>query len=424
MSLVAACGNSTATPPRTAEPLPSPSVSGVPSASASAPGATAGATATASTLPATPSPSAEAAFDPAKVQLDLRRVVAGLDQPLGIVNAGDGSGRLFIVEQPGIVRIVKAGVLQTTPFLDVSSLVSCCNERGLLGLAFAPGFGSTTRDFYVNYTDKNGDTNVARGTTNAAGQRADASSLKTILKVKQPYPNHNGGNIVFGPDGMLYIGMGDGGSANDPQGNGQSLSTLLGKMLRIDVTTAPTGNATYVIPADNPFVGQAARPEIWSYGLRNPWRWSFDRTLGTLWIGDVGQDRYEEVDRAASGGRGINFGWNIMEARHCFLAQACSRTGFGLPIAEYDHSTGDCAVVGGYVYRGAAFPMLTGAYLFGDECSGRIRSVDAAGPDSQSPTILLDTSHAISSFGEDEAGELYLTDLVSGELYQVTATAR
>ena len=356
-------------------------------------------------------------------------MVTGLDAPLGIVNAGDGSGRLFVVQQSGLVRVVKDGALAPAPFLDVRDLVSCCGERGLLGLAFAPGFGSTTHDFYVDFTDRNGDTVVARGTTNAAGQRADASSLRTILKVKQPYPNHNGGDLVFGPDGYLYIGMGDGGSANDPQGNGQSLSTLLGKMLRIDVTTPlPAGNVDgvqYVIPADNPFVGQAdARPEIWSYGLRNPWRWSFDRTLGTLWIGDVGQDRYEEVDRAASGGRGIDFGWNVMEAHHCFLAPACDRTGFGLPIAEYDHATGDCAVVGGYVYRGSSFPMLDGGYLFGDECSGRIRAVSATGPETQTPAILLDTDHVISSFGEDEAGELYLTDLASGELYQVTATVR
>ena len=407
-----------------------PTATGAPSSPAATtlPSETPVSSATPAGSPAGPSATASAAiFDPATVKLDLKRVVTGLNQPLGVVNAGDGSGRLFVVEQPGLVRVVKDGALVAAPFLDVTKLVSCCGERGLLGLAFEPGFGPQAPRFYVDYTDVNGNTVIARGTANAATDHADATKLETLLAIKQPFPNHNGGNIVFGPDGYLYIGMGDGGSADDPQGNGQSLSTLLGKMLRIDVTTPlPAGNldgAQYVIPADNPFVGKAdALPEIWSYGLRNPWRWSFDRTLGTLWIGDVGQDRYEEVDRAASGGRGIDFGWNVMEARHCFVAQACDRSRLALPIAEYDHTSGDCAVVGGYVYRGAEFPALTGAYLFGDECSGRIRVVSADGPDSQTPTILLDTDHAISSFGEDEAGELYLTDLASGDLYQVTAT--
>ena len=421
--LVAACASPTAsptaTPRRTAEPLPSPTASAG-SAASGQPSATAG-----SAQPAgSPSSPAEPAFDPAAVQLGLRLVVSGLDQPLGIVNAGDGSGRLFIVEQPGLVRVVKDGVLTTRPFLDVRTLVSCCNERGLLGLAFAPGFGTRTFDFFLDYTDANGDTVIARGTADPSALQADAGTLKTVLNIRQPYPNHNGGDIAFGPDGYLYIGMGDGGSAGDPQGNGQSLSTLLGKLLRIDVTKAG-GSAPYAVPADNPFVGQAdAKPEIWAYGLRNPWRWSFDRATGALWIGDVGQDRYEEVDRAVAGGRGDDYGWNVMEGRHCYSAQACDRSGFDGPLAEYDHTTGDCAVVGGYVYRGAAFPLLRGAYLFGDECSGRIRAVDAGGPTTQTPAILLDTDHAISSFGEDEAGETYLTDLVSGTLYQVTATAR
>jgi glucose/arabinose dehydrogenase len=358
--------------------------------------------------------------------LGLKLVTGGLDAPLDIVDPGDASGRLFIVEQGGLIRIVKDGKLVAKPFLDIHDRVSCCDERGLLGLAFAPQYGSSDDRFFLDYTDVNGDTAIASASVGPDPDVADPTSLKVLLSIAQPFPNHNGGDIVFGRDGDLYIGMGDGGSGGDPQGNGQSLDTLLGKLLRIDVISPPPSGKAYVVPSTNPFVGRAgAKPEIWSYGLRNPWRFSFDSKTGDLWIGDVGQDRFEEVDRAtkeSGGGRGADFGWNIMEASHCYPdGDSCDKTGLVLPITEYDHSLGDCAVVGGYVYRGTSFQALDGLYLFGDDCSGYIRAVEADGPPTQAPALLLMSGRTISAFGEDAAGELYLTDLTSGELYEVTA---
>ena len=392
-----------------------------------------------SVLPATPSASGpaptssgasasgpSASIDPAAIGLGLKLVTGGLDAPLDIVDPGDGSGRLFIVEQGGLIRIVKDGKLVAKPFLDIHGRVSCCDERGLLGLAFAPQYGSSDDRFFMDYTDVNGDTAIASASVGPDPDVADPTSIKVLLSIAQPFPNHNGGDIVFGPDGDLYIGMGDGGSGGDPHGNGQSLDTLLGKLLRIDVIAPPPSGKAYVVPSTNPFIGRAgAMPEIWTYGLRNPWRFSFDSKTGDLWIGDVGQDRFEEVDRAtkaSGGGRGADFGWNIMEASHCYPdGDSCDKTGLVLPITEYDHSLGDCAVVGGYVYRGKAFPALDGLYLFGDDCSGYIRAVVADGPSTQAPALLLMSGRTISSFGEDAAGELYLTDLASGELYEVTA---
>jgi glucose/arabinose dehydrogenase len=407
---VVGCGGS-ATPPPTPRPTPSaPAASG--SGGPSSPAA--------SGSPAAASGGA-GSFDPATAHLGLRLVVAGFDSPLDVVDPGDGSHRLFVVEQGGQIRIVKDGALLPTPFLDIHDRVSCCGERGLLGLAFAPDYGASDDRFFLDYTDTNGDTAIAEGSVGPDPDVADPASLKVVLSIAQPFPNHNGGNVIFGPDGYLYIGMGDGGSGGDPLGNGQRLDTLLGKLLRIDVTSPPPDGKGYAIPPTNPFVGrQGAMPEIWAYGLRNPWRFSFDRSTGALWIGDVGQGRYEEVDRALDGGRGANYGWNIMEGSHCYPdGDSCDKTGLVLPLAEYDHSLGDCAIVGGYVYRGSAYPALSGAYIFGDECTGYIRAVDAAGPDQQTPTTLVDTHRAISSFGQDEAGELYLTDLASGGLYQV-----
>jgi glucose/arabinose dehydrogenase len=372
------------------------------------------------------SPAGGPEFDPARVSLALRKVLGGLDQPVGIAGSGDGGGRLFVLEQPGRIRIVREGRLVDRPFLDIRSLVSCCGERGLLGLVFPPDFtaGGT---FYIDYTDTNGDTVVAAVDVDAADpDTADRSSLRPLLHVDQPFANHNGGGLAFGPDGYLYIGMGDGGSGGDPQGNGQRLDTLLGKLLRIDVAVDAGAGQPYRIPTDNPFTAEAnSRPEIWAYGLRNPWRFSFDRETGDLWIGDVGQNRFEEIDRVAVGTpAGANFGWNIMEGRHCFNSDHCTRTNLVQPITEYDHSAGDCAVIGGYLYRGSAFPELIGGYVFGDECSGIIRGIVGAGPDEQKPVVLLESHRVISSFGESDEGELYLTDLGSGELYQVNATAR
>ncbi|MEA2632434.1 MAG: hypothetical protein QOE66_2653 [Chloroflexota bacterium] len=363
------------------------------------------------------------------LRIDLRKVAGGFDQPVFVTDPGDGTHRIFVVEQTGRIRIVRDGNVLPTPFLDISDRVSCCGERGLLGLAFAPTFGATSVSFFVDYTDVNGDTVIAEG---IAGQNGDpnianAGTVDPLLHIKQPFPNHNGGMLAFGPDGYLYAGLGDGGSEGDPQGNGQRLDTLLGKILRLDVTTNPGGQQRYVAPSSNPFVGTTgAKPEIWAYGLRNPWRFSFDKATGDLWIGDVGQDSWEEVDvaRAADGGGlGIDYGWNRMEASHCFHALlGCDQTGLTLPVAEYGHGSGDCAVIGGYVYRGSAYPALAGTYLFSDECTGTIRAIDAAGS-ARTPVVLLESHRTISSFGEDEAGELYLTDLASGDLLQVVATS-
>ena len=383
----------------------------------------------ASTPTPSPTSSSPPVANPGPVGIALRTVATGFDQPVFVTNAGDGSGRLFVVEQPGRIRIVREGTVLAAPFLDISDRVSCCGEQGLLGLALAPGFGRTSASFFVDYTAANGDTVIARGSAarNGGADTATAGSIQAILQIHQPFPNHNGGMLAFGPDGYLYVGMGDGGSGGDPQGNGQRLDTLLGKILRID-PLHDTSTAGYSVPDTNPFIGRSgAKPEIWAYGMRNPWRFSFDRATGDLWIGDVGQNQYEEVDvaRAADGGgRGVDYGWNRMEGAHCFNAiLGCDQSGLTLPFAEYDHGAGDCALIGGYVYRGSAIPGLVGTYLFGDECSGTIRAVAAAGLAGQAPVVILESHRAISSFGEDEAGECYLTDLASGDLLQVVATS-
>jgi len=404
-------------------PQGSPTTSLAPQATQGSPGASGSAP---TSQPASDEPGS--AFDPQAVHIELQKVASNLDQPVAVMSAGDGTGRLFVVEQTGRIRIVEDGNVRSRPFLDLHDKVSCCGERGLLGLAFEPGFGADATHFFVDYTDTKGNTAVASIAVSESNPNvADPASLAVILHVEQPFANHNGGGLAFGPDGDLYVALGDGGSGGDPFGNGQNTKTLLGKLLRLDVMGgAPDAPPAYTIPDDNPFaVGADDKAEIWAYGLRNPWRFSFDRETGDLWIGDVGQGEWEEIDvgRAAEGrGRDANYGWNVMEGRHCFASDPCDQNQLVLPIAEYDHSTGDCAVIGGYVYRGAAYPSLTGGYLFGDECSGRIRAIAADGPDEQDPTILLDSNLSISSFGEDDDGELYVTDLGSGGLYKVTAT--
>jgi glucose/arabinose dehydrogenase len=366
---------------------------------------------------------ATAPFDPAGLRVTLESVATGLDAPLAIVNAHDGSNRLFVVEQGGRIRIVKDGTLQPAPFLDLGGRISSGGERGLLGLAFHPGFPADPR-LFVDYTDPNGDTQVSSFTVNpATPDQADPGSEVKILHVPQPYANHNGGAVVFGPDGKLDISFGDGGSGGDPQGNGQNSQVLLGKILRIDVDTR-SGDRPYAIPLDNPFAdGSGGAPEIWLTGLRNPWRISFDRATGDLWIGDVGQSAWEEIDvqRAGAPG-GTNFGWNRMEGRHCFQpSSGCDQTGLTLPVTEYGHDQG-CTVIGGYVVRGPDQPALIGGYVFADYCSGRIWAIDPSTDAYRDPTVVADSGRSIAAFGEDEAGNLYAADISGGAILRVTAS--
>ena len=282
-----------------------------------------------------------------------------------------------MVEKTGGIRLIKDGSLLPTPFLDLSGRISAGGEQGLLGLAFYPDYATNGR-FVVHYTDPAGDTHLSIFHVSADPDVADPASELVILTADQPYANHNGGQMLFGPDGLLYLGLGDGGAANDPEGRGQNLSDLLGSILRVDVQSG----TSYTVPADNPFVGQAGvQPEVWSYGLRNPWRFTFDRVTGDLYIADVGQEHYEEVDVAPGGanpGKGTNFGWNIMEGAHCLGGGQCDQTGLTLPTFEYAHDQG-CSITGGYVYRGNAIPALQGLYFFGDYCQGWVRSIRYTG---------------------------------------------
>ena len=366
---------------------------------------------------------AAAPFDPAGLHVTLESVATGLDAPLAIVNAHDGTNRLFVVEQGGRIRIVKDGTLQPAPFLDVSDRISSGGERGLLGLAFHPGFPADPR-LFVDYTDPNGDTQVSSFAVNPASpDRADPGSEVKILRVQQPYANHNGGEVVFGPDGKLFISFGDGGSEGDPQGYGQNPRTLLGKILRIDVDSR-SGDRQYAIPPDNPFAdGAGGAPEIWLTGLRNPWRISFDRATGDLWIGDVGQSAWEEIDvqRAGAPG-GTNYGWNRMEGRHCYQpSTGCDETGLTMPVTEYGHDQG-CTVIGGSVVRGPDQPALVGGYIFADYCSGRVWAIDPSTDAYRDPTAVADSGHRIAAFGEDEAGNLYAADIAGGAVLRVAAT--
>lgn len=337
----------------------------------------------------------------------------GFTSPVHITNAGDRSGRIFVVERAGVIKIMKDGVVSVTPFLDISARVGTAGEGGLLSLAFPPGYAMKNY-FYVYYTDLQGNTVVARYHLSNDPDIADPNSKEFILTAAQPFANHNGGQIAFGPDGYLYIGLGDGGGGGDPQGNGQNPGTVLGKMLRIDTES---GAASYAVPQDNPFINDPAyQTEIWALGLRNPWRFSFDSLTGDLYIGDVGQATYEEIDfQKASSHGGENYGWNVMEGMHCYNSNTCDQTGLTLPIAEYDHSEG-CSVTGGQVYRGTLYPSLYGYYLFGDYCSGRIWGLKGTG---SLPELLLDTDLFIATFGRDEAGELYIADLTGGGIYKI-----
>jgi uncharacterized repeat protein (TIGR01451 family) len=347
-------------------------------------------------------------------------VATGLERPVQVTHAGDGSGRLFVVEQPGRIRIIQNGSVLTTPFLDVTNKVDYGGERGLLGLAFHPDYASNGY-FYVNYTNTSGDTVVARYSVSSNPNQANAGSAFTILSVDQPYANHNGGQVLFGPhDGHLYIGMGDGGSGGDPLNSGQDTSTLLGAMLRIDVD----GGTPYAIPPDNPYVGKSGRDEIWAIGLRNPWRFSFDRSTGDLYIGDVGQNEWEEISyQASSTPGGVNFGWRCREGTHTYTSSPPCNDPTWLdnltdPIAEYNHSVGR-SVTGGFVYRGILYPDLVGRYFYADFVQGKIWSLYKTGSNPETwsvPELELDTSLPIAAFGEDEEGELYIADWGGGTI--------
>ncbi|HUE98851.1 MAG TPA: PQQ-dependent sugar dehydrogenase [Anaerolineales bacterium] len=366
--------------------------------------------------------SAETVLDPANLR--FTQVTQGLAQPVLITHAGDGSGRLFVVERAGRIRIVKNGALLSTPFLDIDPIVhSSSSEQGLLALAFHPGYGSNGQ-FYTVHTPEDGSLVLSSFTRSASDpDLADASSISTILSIPHPgNTNHNGGTLAFGPDGYLYWSTGDGGGGGDVPNNAQNLTVLLGKILRLDVDSG----SPYGIPSSNPFVGHPTpniREEIWAYGLRNPWRFSFDSQTGDLFIGDVGQGAREEINfQAAASAGGENYGWRVMEGSLCFNpSSGCDQSGKVLPIAEYNHSVG-CSVTGGYVYRGSLFPLLRGHYFYGDFCTGAFFSLDGSGAGGWSVTPLGDTPYSISTFGEDEAGELYLADYGTGRIYQLGYT--
>jgi glucose/arabinose dehydrogenase len=343
------------------------------------------------------------------VPVGLQQVASGLAFPTYLTAPPGDTDRLFILEKGGAIRVVKGGALLPDPFLDLRGAVSTGSEQGLLGLAFDPAYAENGR-FVVHYTDTSGDTRISLFRVDAGNpDRADPASETPVLTVDQPFSNHNGGQVLFGPDGKLYIGLGDGGGGADPDGRGQSLTDLLGDILRVDVGS----DGSYTVPADNPFAGRTdARPEIWSFGLRNPWRFTFDPATGDLYIADVGESAWEEVDvsTAAQGaGRGVNFGWSRMEGAHCFAAAACDQTGLALPVLEYSHDEG-CSVTGGYVYRGAAIPALQGHYFYADFCRGWVRSFRFEAGQALEPQSwpTLAPGGAIPSLGQDAAGELYV----------------
>ena len=365
-------------------------------------------------------PGPQAAPGDARIKLALR--ASGLSKPVFLATSHDGTSRLFIVEQTGRIKIMKDGRIRSTPFLSLAGKVATGTEQGLLGLAFHPEF-TTNRKLYVNFTNIAGDTEIREYKVYKSNRSlVNPRTGRTILAIDQPFANHNGGMLAFGPDGYLYIGMGDGGGGGDPGNRAQDTSSLLGKILRIGVNSTSPGLQYRIVPS-NPFVGVAGRDEIWQLGLRNPWRWSFDRATHHLWVGDVGQGAWEEVDHAAATaagpGKGINWGWNVLEGTHCYppSTSSCDASGKTGPLLEYDH-TGRCSITGGYVYRGTEIPVLRGGYVFGDFCSGEIWVAAANASAPASKVRLLDTSLAISSFGETGTGELYVVDL-NGRLYRI-----
>jgi glucose/arabinose dehydrogenase len=364
----------------------------------------------------TPAPAAPASDAPGP------SAISGFVHPTNIVAPDDGSSRMFVTDQPGVIRVVKDGVLVAAPALDIRSRVgSGGTEQGLLGLAFPPGFAKK-QYAYIYCTDTSGDSRFYRIRVSGGDPDTfDPASMQLILKVAQPYANHNGGQLAFGPDGYLYIGLGDGGSEGDPQNRGQDLSTPLAKILRIDTESTPD-SAGYRIPPDNPFVHRAgARAETWVYGLRNPWRFSFDPRNGDLWVGDVGQNKWEEVDLLTPASGGANLGWSLYEGNHLYKATKML-PGFTWPVAEYSHAEGD-AVMGGYVYRGARYPAMQGLYVFGDYGTGKIWTLRRSGT-TWVRRLALSTGYTISTFGVDEAGELWVADWGTGVIHRLGDLSR
>lgn len=354
-------------------------------------------------------------------EVTMLRVMRTGNATTDVQNAGDGSGRIFVVEKQGRIRVARFGldgwVMADAPYLDIRSEIgSDGGERGMLGLAFAPDFATTGR-FYVNYTGDDDQTVIARLTADPAADTVDASTLEVLLEVEQPYANHNGGQLRFGPDGMLWIGMGDGGSGGDPQDRAEDTSTLLGKMLRIDVS----GPGAYTIPPDNAYANAAdGRPEIWAIGLRNPWRFSFDSATGDLWIADVGQVEWEEVNHVPAGqAAGLHFGWNTMEGSHCFSPESgCDEAGKFLPSYEYPHSQG-CSVSGGIVARNSGNASIDGSYLLSDFCNDWVRAVTPLPDGSYDVRTLFEaTNLSVVAFGQTENGEVLVLDL-GGSVYQI-----
>ncbi|MCB9378337.1 MAG: PQQ-dependent sugar dehydrogenase [Holophagales bacterium] len=371
-------------------------------------------------LPADASAARSTAGEPPAAGVAIELVAEGLERPLFVTHAGDGSGRLFVVEQGGRILVARDGRLLDAPFLDLSArLDSSGGERGLLGLAFAPDYLQSGL-FYVAHTARGPVVRIARYRVSADPDRADPEPVATLLDMDDPASNHNGGMIAFGADGKLWIGTGDGGSAGDPWDNARDPDSLLGKILRLDVS-----GERYAIPPDNPFAGGGGRAEVWALGLRNPWRFSFDRATGELWIGDVGQGSWEEIDvEDPKSGGGRHYGWKTMEGRHCFAPKrGCDSTGLEMPVHEYGHDVG-CSVTGGYVYRGRALPDLAGMYLFSDYCTGTLWALRRRDDGVAEVSTLLQTGLHVSSFGEDEAGEIYLCDHLGGAIRRLVPAAR